>query len=445
MRVRLILPRFSQRNIHYNTAFGKPRENSLRWFNPHYPRRVQIRPAISHHRKGATKVSKFDIMLRTNVTTIDMVIKRQRQVRIMDYKDKATGADGSPYIWLRYTTQFSTGGRTHSIEMGIPVPVGASAEMREQLIREAESGMEQLTRHVESRVAQMMQRNTRLAEPAPRTPAASGYPATSAGTASPVSPAARSQNTTTPAESQAVAQEASHAQPAIPPARQTIGANMPFTPGIPGDANGNMKLGQFMQFIRETWGLTPKQAMDLLNVKSLNGLNYREVLRQLQPLVEQQASDQKPPAPGPNRPSEKSSNPGAPAHATSLRPVPPTQGSARVGQASGGASTHQGEANARQSGASTHQSEVNARQGGASAAPTAKAPVIPIHMVRDEARKYKFDEEADEEEMDELALAEADEEDDKEQRLAGARIKLDELKEVRGASAANAGRLAVLH
>src|SRR5579885_3594044 len=431
MRVRLILPRFSQRNIHYNTAFGKPRENSLRWFNPHYPRRVQIRPAISHHRKGATKVSKFDIMLRTNVTTIDMVIKRQRQVRIMDYKDKATGADGSPYIWLRYTTQFSTGGRTHSIEMGIPVPVGASAEMREQLIREAESGMEQLTRHVESRVAQMMQRNTRLAEPAPRTPAASGYPATSAGTASPVSPAARSQNTTTPAESQAVAQEASHAQPAIPPARQTIGANMPFTPGIPGDANGNMKLGQFMQFIRETWGLTPKQAMDLLNVKSLNGLNYREVLRQLQPLVEQQASDQKPPAPGPNRPSEKSSNPGAPAHATSLRPVPPTQGSARVGQASGGASTHQGEA--------------NARQGGASAAPTAKAPVIPIHMVRDEARKYKFDEEADEEEMDELALAEADEEDDKEQRLAGARIKLDELKEVRGASAANAGRLAVLH
>ncbi len=332
--------------------------------------------------------------------------------------------------------------------------------MREQLIREAESGMEQLTRHVENRVSQMLQRNARLSEPAPHT-----LPASST-ISSPVSPAGRSQNTTMPAESQPVSPAASPAQPAVPPTRQTIGANMPVTPGISGDANGNMKLGQFMQFIRETWGLTPKQAMDLLNVKSLNGLNYREVLRQLQPLVEQQASDQKPPAPGPNRPSEKSSNPGAPAHATSLRPVPPTQGSARVGQASGGASTHQGEANARQSGASihqsevstrqseastrqggtgTHQGEVNARQGGASAAPTAKAPVIPIHMVRDEARKYKFDEEADEEEMDELALAEADEEDDKEQRLAGARIKLDELKEVRGASAANAGRLAVLH
>ena len=48
-------------------------------------------------------------------------------------KDKLTGTDGNPYIWLRYTTQFSAGGRTHTIEMGVPVPVGASAEMREQL------------------------------------------------------------------------------------------------------------------------------------------------------------------------------------------------------------------------------------------------------------------------------------------------------------------------
>src|SRR6266436_2544817 len=81
-------------------------------------------------------------------------------------RDKPTGTDGNPYIWLRYTTQFSAGGRTHTIEMGIPVPVGASAELREQLIREAESGMEQLTRHVENRVMQMLQRNARPHEPA---------------------------------------------------------------------------------------------------------------------------------------------------------------------------------------------------------------------------------------------------------------------------------------
>src|SRR5260221_3497876 len=83
----------------------------------------------------------------------------------MEYKDRPTGTDGNPYIWLRYKTQFTTGGRTHSIEMGIPIPVGASVEMREQLIREAESGMEQLTRHVENRVMQMLQRNARPHEP----------------------------------------------------------------------------------------------------------------------------------------------------------------------------------------------------------------------------------------------------------------------------------------
>src|SRR5437867_3539695 len=81
-------------------------------------------------------------------------------------RDKPTGKDGNPYIWLRYKTQFSAGGRTHTMEMGIPVPLGASAEMREQLIREAEMGMEQLSRRVESRVAQILQRSSRPPETA---------------------------------------------------------------------------------------------------------------------------------------------------------------------------------------------------------------------------------------------------------------------------------------
>src|SRR5258707_3866881 len=109
-------------------------------------------------------------------------------------RDKPTGTDGTPYIWLRYTTQFTTGGRTHTIEMGIPIPVGASAEVREQLIREAEMGMEQLSRRVESRVSQMLQRSSRPPETAqvqessttrqahaPQQRSASGTPAT-AGT-----------------------------------------------------------------------------------------------------------------------------------------------------------------------------------------------------------------------------------------------------------------------
>src|SRR2546421_12616915 len=80
-------------------------------------------------------------------------------------RDKPTGKDGNPYIWLRYKTQFNAGGRTHTIEMGIPMPLGASAAGREQLIREAEIGMENLTRRVEKRAAQISRRNTRPPEP----------------------------------------------------------------------------------------------------------------------------------------------------------------------------------------------------------------------------------------------------------------------------------------
>jgi hypothetical protein len=411
----------------------------------------------------------------------------------MDYKDRPTGADGNPYIWLRYTTQFTTGGRTHSIEMGIPVPVGASAEMREQLIREAESGMEQLTRHVENRVMQMLQRNARPHEPATGGQKGS-IPASQPPTGGQKGPVPASQLPTPLQMSSETPQAPQAPQPAVPPTRQTVGANMPSTPGIPGDANGNMKLGQFMQFIRETWGLTPKQAMDLLNVKSLNGLNYREVLRQLQPLVEQQAnnapaSNQKLPVPGQSRPVEKPSNPGVPASAASSSPSPSspahtpvgarelkrapqappmahtitpnqeaaipnqdvrstmpaspassspspahsTASAASVPGASKPASTPKPPAGERGDNAQATASPVPVPQ---SPAAPAKAPIVPIRMVRDETRKYKFDEEEDE-----LPL----EEDDNDQKMAMARIKLDELKEVRGTSAANPARLAVLH
>jgi hypothetical protein len=226
----------------------------------------------------------------------------------------------------------------------------------------------------------------------------------------------------------------------------------------------------------------------LLDVKSLNGLNYREVLRQLQPLVEQQAnnapaSNQKPPVPGQSRPVEKPSNPGVPASAASSSPSPSspahppggainlaptripnqdvrssmpaspassstrssspsparsTASAASVPGASKSASTPKLPTDERGDNTQATASPVPVPQ---SPAAPAKAPVVPIRMVRDETRKYKFDEEEDEE--DELPLEEKD--DDNDQKMAMARIKLDELKEMRGTSAANPARLAVLH
>ncbi|HEX6478759.1 MAG TPA: hypothetical protein VF043_07930 [Ktedonobacteraceae bacterium] len=418
----------------------------------------------------------------------------------MDYKDKPAGTDGEPYIWLRYTTQFTTGGRTHSIEMGIPVPVGASAEMREQLIREAESGMDQLTRHVENRVTQMLQRNARPQEPAARSITGTGYSQASSGATSPASPAGRPQHAGSQfaapaqAESQAAPRETSQSseapQPPVPLTRQTVGANMPSTPGIPGDASGNMKLSQFMQFIRDTWGLTPKHAMDLLNLKSLNGLNYRDLVRQLQPLVEQSAnnapaSNQKPAVTGQSRPPEKPSRSGAPAPAVSSSPSPsrtPLNSTVVSNQKAGASNQDAGSMTPASPASTSTRPSSSPTRPASSATPLpgatraasgpkpstdergnnsqatdspspgpqsqqpapAKAPVVPIRMVRNEPYKYKFDEEEDEDGEDELPSIE-EEDDNNEQKLAMARIKLDELKEVRGASAANPARLAVLH
>src|SRR5207248_11487013 len=100
------------------------------------------------------------------------------------------GTTGKPdgagtHIWLRYATQFTVGERTHTIEMGIPVPIGASAETRERLFREAEAGIDQLARHVESRVAQVQQRHTPM--PTSQSQSASPSPSPKSPASAPVS------------------------------------------------------------------------------------------------------------------------------------------------------------------------------------------------------------------------------------------------------------------
>ena len=352
-------------------------------------------------------------------------------------RDKPTGTDGTPYIWLRYTTQFTTGGRTHTIEMGIPVPVGASAEMREQLIREAEMGMEQLSRRVESRVSQMLQRGSRPPETArtqessttrqalaPQQRSAAGMPA-AAGT-QPASPA--------PPE-----------QPTAAPVRQgqSVAANMPVTPGTQGD---NMKLSQFLQVIRETWELSPKEAMDLLHVKNLNGMNYREALRELQVRLGEKAGDTNASMQAKNRPVSTQPKPASSSFTPPVSPARPGGEAARGTQATTGgekAGLREVKGPAQSAAATPAPAKPAAPASpvrptpGALAGP-AHIPVIPIkdEMVREAPKVFKFDEE-DEEIEEEKGMK-------GEEQTAIARIKLDELKEVRGASVASPGRLTVL-
>jgi len=231
----------------------------------------------------------------------------------MDGKmNKTDGSDGTgSHIWLRYATQFTMNGRSVTVEMGIPVPLGASAETRERLIREAEEGMEQLSNHIEGRIGQMVQRiqqaptakqpatrpgNTppTTVTPTSATPAPTPKPPRPAQPTQPAQPAQSTQPTqpiqlvpnreTTPVASQ------EKEVPSTPP-RMNTGASMAAMHATGGDMAGNLSLPQFIQLIRESLNLTPKQAMDLLKVKSLSGLNYRTALEDLQAALASEPTD----------------------------------------------------------------------------------------------------------------------------------------------------------
>jgi len=398
-------------------------------------------------------------------------------------------ADGAPYIWLRYSTQFTTGGRTHTIEMGIPVPLGASAEQREQLIREAEAGMEQLSRRVDSRVSQMLQRNSRPPEPSrqqepTRSP---GYSQTGTRPTPPATPAAapsrqnqapqqQPQQTQQPPQtaSQTPARETpqpislqekrqtTQATQTTPP-RTSIGAEMPVTPNLSGSAPGNIKLGEFIQIIRDNWGLTPKEAMDLLHLGNLSNMNYRDLLRQLEPLAEQRGENapaQKTPA---SQPRPVTAPPPSPSPQVQRTPPPAaTQRDARPAApepkpappAAPVASTNRAQPSPVGSSAVPAKPAPSASSTPLAHSPLPGPPNIPVYPmrggpVREAPRVYKFDEE--EEEMEGVEEANREGESDKRESQnsmsdALARIKIDELKEKSGSSAAvSQGRLTVLH
>lgn len=393
----------------------------------------------------------------------------------------AGGAQGEPsYIWLRYSTQFTTGGRTHTIEMEVPVPVGASAEERERLIREAEANMEQLYRRVEGRARGQRPAETaqRPSHPPSTTP---GAPVTTPGqasrretqpepTASTPSASAASAATTVPAPRESPQPlslqdrraSSSLAGSQVPTARPGIAPELPVTPDLASSASGNMKLGEFIQIIRESWGITPKQALDLLQVKSLNNMNYRDLLRRLEPLVGQAnggSTGGLPSAP-PSAPSQSSRPPATPTPAGPRRETGPknTQASA---------SSPAPDSTGRQPAPSPAPAARPASSGAAPPSPSsslagpANIPVYPLrdHTVREGGRAYRFDEEEEEEEQGSVgevgnagkagqagsADAGSTDEDTDGMSSALARIKIDDLRAIHGNTTASPGRINVLH
>src|SRR5947209_1533989 len=214
-----------------------------------------------------------------------------RRVYCMDQRlDKLEGA--GKHIWLRYATQFTANGRTYTLEMSVPMPIGASAELREQLLTEADAGMNQLASHVEHRAAQMLQQAQLPQETVPTPPPVAQPAATLQRPTKPTpTPATSSlpqpvvQEATQPVASIPVvretAPEAVDKEVPVPATRTTVGASMPAATMV-GATGGNLTISEFVKLINESMGLNPKQAMEMLKVKSLNGLNLRDALERLQ-------------------------------------------------------------------------------------------------------------------------------------------------------------------
>lgn len=218
---------------------------------------------------------------------------------------------GGSYIWLRHTMQVNSGKRVHTLYVDIPVPIGASAEVRERLIREAEAGIEQLADHVEGQMMQVSSSQThpqsQSQRPQAQLPQSTNPPARppQPEIPTPVPPARASMPTsqgpisngamtreTPQASASAKTPESVPEEAIIPPSRQNIGASMPNSPA---DSGGSLTLPQFLQFLKEL-GLDARQAMDYLRVKTLSGLNYREALDQIQQIILREQGGQTPSA-----------------------------------------------------------------------------------------------------------------------------------------------------
>jgi hypothetical protein len=209
----------------------------------------------------------------------------------MDSRTTGRPEGTGSHIWLHHTLRITVGERTHTIEMDIPIPVGASANVREQLLNEAEASMEELARRIEKGAPRKLSPG-QPAQPAKVPPAKQPAPPAQAAVNKSSSTAAPPASTAAPGllvpihpRDPIPALQPETKDTVVPPTRPNIGATMPSSPAISVDTGGSLKLPQFIKFINESMDLTPKQAMDLLNVKSLSGLNLRDALEELQQII----------------------------------------------------------------------------------------------------------------------------------------------------------------
>lgn len=202
---------------------------------------------------------------------------------------------------------------------------------------------------------------------------------------------------------------------------------MPSSPGLSGNASESLKLPQFIQFIKDKLDMTPKEAMDRLNVKTLTGVNLREAFEQLQQMVNQEGNGS---APTGQKARETESSAGRP---EAEKPL---------------SENMTGETRSPRPAANSNATPVVSMSIRPANKKAQDIPEIRHAVVREVPPSPAFDEELEDEE---LGLDVGDEEDldylseltEHERDFAEGR--LSKLREARGSSAASAGRLQVLN
>lgn len=213
------------------------------------------------------------------------------------------GANDSEHIWLQQSVTFTVDGQTRTLEIGIPVPRNATAQDVETILDVANMGMKAITQRIDAQLAGL------LAKGAPALPAADQQNVSPNGrapveampspTTEPAATKASEASKVTDADVTAALDDtaptptSSMKRPTPPtptPGRPAPGQRTSVEPArsqpstgpapAPGEAIGEMTRPQFLTAAAEL-GLNPRQAMDHLGVRSLEGLNLREALESL--------------------------------------------------------------------------------------------------------------------------------------------------------------------
>src|SRR6185437_1205049 len=213
----------------------------------------------------------------------------------MDAKD-------AEHIWLRQTVTFTVDGQTRTLEIGVPVPRDATAQDVEALLDVADAGMRALSRRLGMRVAEELDGANAdtptmpsLPAPAQEAVSANGHMPEESVTTKPLpaaeKPAERPRNSgadripspraperQTPSAQPQPAVASERPIPAQPQQRSEPPRAKP--PVIATTTSAEMTRPEFLAAAAEL-GFNPRQAMDRLGVRSLEGLNLREALESL--------------------------------------------------------------------------------------------------------------------------------------------------------------------